>query len=542
MSQQTSAFEPAIRRLERQAAESIDEDTDLLTVVREFELSTATVYEASETEWNARYSYEPMVRAFYCKELAGFTTEELHEYLADAERARTLGFDPDQFADEKTAPGRTTFGRAWRERFPERLKTFIQTSAERILAVAHELGNPLGLRTLEPEDKRDVSSRSEQRYIDDKAKKVTQALCEYVFPAMDLNRPDEGTRYDDTAFLELQAYLGLTDTAANQGNRLFDEETTRETGGPDGDTHLYYIKQLEAMEIASMVNGAIAEMVDVAKRYYSIDRHVNVAIDITYIAYYGDRDEFQMSTGAPSNKSYSWCYQMATISIVGEEVKFTLGMRPLCRRIPYMPRRILVEQLLDIANEHVSIGTVYADAAFDSIGVMQTIEEAGFSYLIRKSSDDRVDRFVDGMDHDVAVKQTHEMKKTIRGEKVTVTPTLVGVPSDRKEDATVTFVTNLEVNDATKKARGRTRRVMRRYARRWEIENSYKSIKDFLTWTTSRNTAVRVFYFGFAVILYDMWLLVDLLIQVNLDIDHRLKPRVPARTFLNIVRKDVPVT
>jgi hypothetical protein len=74
---------------------------------------------------------------------------------------------------------------------------------------------------------------------------------------------------------------------------------------------------------------------------------------------------------------------------------------------------------------------------------MHSIEEAGFSYHIRKSSDDRVDRFVDGMDHDVAVKQNHEMKKTVAGDTMTVTPTLVEVPSDRKEDATVTFVTNL---------------------------------------------------------------------------------------------------
>jgi hypothetical protein len=87
MSQQTSAFEPTIRRLERHAAASIDEDTDLLAVVREFDLGTAEVYEAGEDEWNARYGYEPMVRAFYCKELAGFTTEKLHEYLAEAERA-----------------------------------------------------------------------------------------------------------------------------------------------------------------------------------------------------------------------------------------------------------------------------------------------------------------------------------------------------------------------------------------------------------------------------------------------------------------------
>jgi hypothetical protein len=87
MSQKASEFEPAIRRLERRTAESIDEDPDLLTVVRGFDLSFAEVYKIGENEWNARYDYDPMVRVFYCKELAGFTTEELHEYLADAERA-----------------------------------------------------------------------------------------------------------------------------------------------------------------------------------------------------------------------------------------------------------------------------------------------------------------------------------------------------------------------------------------------------------------------------------------------------------------------
>jgi hypothetical protein len=83
-------------------------NTDLLTVVREFDFSEAEVYKVGAIEWNARYGYESLVRAFYCKELADFTTEELHEYLANAERARTLGFEPDQFAPGKTAPGRTT--------------------------------------------------------------------------------------------------------------------------------------------------------------------------------------------------------------------------------------------------------------------------------------------------------------------------------------------------------------------------------------------------------------------------------------------------
>ena len=538
MSQKTSEFESAFRRLERQAAELMRKDTDLLTVVCGFEFGKTPVVEATD-DWDAKYSYQPMVRAFYSKALMGFTTVELYDYLADAERARTLGFNPDQFAPDKTAPGRTTLGRAWRDRFSDRLKCFITQSAERILTVAHHMGNPLGMRTLEPTDKSDCSNRSEQRYITEKAKDVTDALCQIVFPAIDLDRPDEGTQYADTAFLDLQSYLGLTGTAANQGSQMFDEETTRDEGGPAGDTHLQYIKQLDAMEIASMVNGAIGEMVWAAERYYSIDRHADVAIDITYVAYYGDRDEFQMSTGAPPSKSYSWCYKMATISIVGEEIKFTLGMRPLRG---YIPRSVLVKQLIDIASNHVSLGTVFADAEFDGIGVIDALEEERLSYLIRKSSDDRVDRFVADMDHDVAVKQSHEMEKTTVGDSVTVTPTLVGVPSTKKEDETVTFVTNHQVSDGTKAARGRTRRIMRRYARRWGIENSYKSMKDFLAWTTSRNTAIRVFYFGFAVILYDMWLVVDLLVQISLDVEQRLKPRVPARTFLNIVRKEMPVT
>jgi hypothetical protein len=113
-----------------------------------------------------------------------------------------------------------------------------------------------------------------------------------------------------------------------------------------------------------MINGAIGEMVWAAEQYSSRDRHADVAIDITYIAHYGNLDGFQMSTGTPPSESYSWCYKMATISIVGEEVKFTLGMRPLRGSIP---RSVLVEQLIGVASDHVSPGTVYADAEFGGI-------------------------------------------------------------------------------------------------------------------------------------------------------------------------------
>lgn len=111
------------------------------------------------------------------------------------------------------------------------------------------------------------------------------------------------------------------------------------------------------------------------------------------------------------------------------------------------------------------------------------------------------------------------------------------LPSSKDKSKTVAFITNEDVDDEISLDRRETKGVIGRYSRRWGIENSYKTIKDFLAWTTSKEFGVRIFYFGFAVLLYNMWLLVDLLVQVSLDIEHRYKPRVTAKRFLNLVRK-----
>lgn len=77
--------------------------------------------------------------------------------------------------------------------------------------------------------------------------------------------------------------------------------------------------------------------------------------------------------------------------------------------------------------------------------------------------------------------------------------TLVAVPRDRhsapsddEDDAdatqkTVVFITNKSLRDRWVKS------TVSRYRRRWEIENSYKTIKEFLARTTSKTYVVRLF-------------------------------------------------
>jgi hypothetical protein len=287
-------------------------------------------------------------------------------------------------------------------------------------------------------------------------------------------------------------------------------------------------------------------IITAAKRHLQFNRPVDLAIDITYVAYYGERGK-EVNTGpdqapvvvqgAPPTKDYEWCYKFATASIVGDNVKFTLAVRP---RIKGQPLGTVVRELFWTAREHVNISTVYADSEFYAADVISALEEAGVSYIIPARSDARVQRFLNRMEKDVEVKREYGIYGPIQGEATNTRAetTLVGVPAKKSESDHVAFVTNLNVNDEIEIDRKSTKRTINRYRRRWGIEISYRSIKDFLAWTTSKVYSVRLFHFVFAIILYNMWLLADFLLKVSFDIlEYRMKPRLKAKHFRILVKE-----
>ncbi len=170
--------------------------------------------------------------------------------------------------------------------------------------------------------------------------------------------------------------------------------------------------------------------------------------------------------------------------------------------------------------------------------------------VIPAKRDDRVKRFIARMDEDV----DGEKRVTVKDERgfygpgksnttnTRVETTLVGLSPDEDRDQTQVFLTNLAVDDEIRLDRRLTRRRIKCYTRRAEIENSYGGIKQFAPWTTSKEYAVRLSHFGFAMLLYDLWLLVNLLVQRSLGIvEFRTKPRVVAPRFRGFLRRR-PVT
>ncbi|MEA5389416.1 hypothetical protein VB779_21970 [Haloarculaceae archaeon H-GB11] len=156
--------------------------------------------------------------------------------------------------------------------------------------------------------------------------------------------------------------------------------------------------------------------------------------------------------------------------------------------------------------------------------MVAALEERDLFYVIPAKRDDRVKRFIARMDEDVdgekqvTVKDKHGFYGPVKNDtnKTRVETTLVGLPPDENRDQTQEFLTNLSVDDEIRLDRRSTRRQIKRYTRRGGVENAYGGIKQFAPLTTSREYAVRLFHFGFAMLLYDMWLLVDPLVQRSL--------------------------
>jgi IS4 transposase len=79
------------------------------------------------------------------------------------------------------------------------------------------------------------------------------------------------------------------------------------------------------------------------------------------------------------------------------------------------------------------------------------------------------------------------------------------------------------------------------YAARWEVERGYRSIKRFMTTTTSIDFVLRFLYFAFVCLLYSIWRAVDLLVQVALTDEYDRSPMITAENTLTLLKKETGI-
>jgi len=495
------------------------------------------------------------------------------------ELVEAFGFEPGDLPSDSTfRPVRLN------NRF-EDLQSTINVTARKIRDVSAERGAPIGhdlgkLTTDDEDGKSKPSKRTMQRMLRKRGKEVVEELNSVAFPEIPLPQPDDAI-YDKEELLTMEAFGAIDRLSANGAGEAVGDEKNPEPSyddpfhadGPTGETLLEAIKQMGVDQIAKVINFALRKTYTRAKpRLQELENHdgsrfgtrAKVALDMTYVAYYGGRDEMVWVQGAPDDKSYNWCHKFATVVIVGDNTHYVVGVCPLGSTeyadndaYPGQSQSYFVgdvaRRLLTIADQFVNIRMVYADREFHAADVIHALEERNLNYIIPAKKDqhrlgplcDRFNQIKRGYneEHDTPLYVEHDwvmhgrVKHSASNTKVY--SNIVVLPPDEddethEEGSPQPFITNLDVDDEIALDRRWAREQIEQYSDRAAIENSYSSIKECAAWTSSKQFEVRWFHFAFGCLVYNMWLLVDFLTQLRIGvIETRKKPRITLSRFLN---------
>lgn len=348
-----------------------------------------------------------------------------------------------------------------------------------------------------------------------------------VFQQIDLALP-ENAQYDQSTLLELLAYCAIHGEFVNDGAKTravtTDETATLRTDRrcPIARVVGHHLRKLDRHEIADQFQTVTDELCRLAARARLFTAPVALAIDIHDWLFYGDKETDMVANTNPAQGTDK-AFKFVTACVVTDGLRFTIAVEPLSTK---REKADAVKTVLQQAKMWIDIRCVYLDRGFYTVEVVQVLEDQAVDFVLRAPTFPSLV----GEEPTVQVERGYEMGGSSPPYD-TVTVTRFTIPhADAPEAKQTYFITNRQVAEAS--AEG----IAEGYRRRWGIETSYRVIGDFLARSRSTVYSVRLFYFLFAVTLYNLWVLINRLV---VEVFGRLteRPLVSAKVFGRVVRQ-----
>lgn len=500
--------EAAPRALLEDLHEKLETVPTLIDFIHHLDITRILQKKDYEQFEHREYTPEPIARALLCRELGGFSWKGLYEYLSTDARAIRLDFDSAKFGKYNTAPTRQTLTYAWDELLSDAAKRAILSVSECLVDAAYENNDALDLRKPRRVDDNDSDLRKRHvgEFSNDQIRKHIRLARDTVFGAFDSGRAGN-QKYPDSRFDELQAFMALRGCGTPQGHsrmeNFYDEDYT-----PHGDTHLRTVKKHSEDTIKAGFKKSIERLLD-AIDVQILQPPVTVAIDITTWDYHAEDDLPPEVSGTKDSEGRA--YKFATLSLVGKSMPVVLAYEPVIESSewddnPKHRYHRTVRKLLSRAKELVNIDLVLADRGFESWKVYQTLDNANVNYLLPKIERSDEIECIERMElegEDVAVEHGKiEVEQGSHECRVLYGP--------GRNGETQSFITNKRIDSEDAEA------WVKHYGYRWIIENEYRSIKqEFLATTCSKDHELRIYYFVFGILMYNVWRLADVLLKAT---------------------------
>jgi hypothetical protein len=553
-------------------AETLCEREDhLWDVIRRLSIPVEKLVD-NRNENKTKYGTEPLIRAFLYQIARDFSRNQLAEELQSRPSlVKTCGFD---VRDMSEAPQQGAINYAWLQLSPK-TQTIIEEAGIGIAraAVEEDVIKESLVATDPAEDEDTEEERQEARR--QKTTKTIKLARKHGFQEFESGRAINRT-YEDEDILEMVAracsHCGSANSEGEYGWLTDDEHTAHGAtilrvvkqfatpSGEDAQLSIDDIMQEDGMPEIDAIRDELMKSFDagVNRIISSIqgggpftDRKKTAAIDITHEEVFISpwenklkgipRSDFpRMVSGYKDDGEYKRGYKFATITLAGELAPIILGVEPVKENskweeedAPSYSKADIVDRLLTKAERFVDLDEVYLDRGFHSNGVYAAIENRDITYVapVPKYEDD-LETIKDIKEHDnadAAVK--HNVPVAVDG-SLHHTAEYLYVPStsDDADGKYAVFTTNRDDVDTDE-----IEPICDSYRRRWDIENQYKSLKEFLPKTSSMDYRVRFTSFVLAALLYNLWRLTDYLIKVDREQPIRSPPVVGVKTFVRAI-------
>ena len=254
------------------------------------------------------------------------------------------------------------------------------------------------------------------------------------------------------------------------------------------------------------ISMLIDETVHLAIEHGAFSHPVNAAIDEHDEPYYGIDNRYLINAPFHKFRGTDKVYRFATMESVKNGERFTLSIMKK-EQLDGIDNANEVDYLLKHAMSlGIKINMVLMDRGYLDAGVIRTVESLKLKYIIPAKDNPKVIKYkkmemkyYNGIQFLVINDRISSGKESVKTNFVHI----VYYPDRKRHD--FCFYTNINVNEVN------ARELAETYRERWGIENGYLEKKDIKDKTHPPDMGVRYFLLFLSVLLYNMWLLINII-------------------------------
>jgi putative transposase len=460
-------------------------------------------YISIKKPFDPRFTYpkESMIKSLILMKLKGIKSQtKLSKHLNENEEdASNLDFYR-SVNNKILVPDQRTFS-YFINKLTKEEKELIDFIVNKTEDIAQKFGIIFDVETLKPESKEKATKRTLHNRKEKKLRELCRFIRKNIYPHIGFCLRHNAV-YKKEDFLNLLTYVAMTHDFTENGSKTY--RRLNEKKSPTADTLLYHISKYEDKEaVQRMFKDAFDIMYKTAISSGILDnrKRVDLAIDFTEWFYYGDKND-DMVVGKKPERGTTYCYKFASINVVEFGKRITLLVLPIGK---LTQKENIIRELLVYAKNKVKIKKLYVDRYFFSINMINLLKEFGVTFLMPAVRNPEVRRLMKVTPAPMVINE-YQMGT---GEKKT-NFNLVMLEKDKKK---LVFATNMDINQNDINL---INKLPELYAKRWGIETSYRMKKEFRAKTTSKNYVIRLFYFLYSTLLYNLWIIIDSLISLHL--------------------------